>query len=61
MLGLLLLLVGLAYFALFAFVLGTQTLDLSRRTIGVLSFFAAFGALLIWVGSRFLNDDIDNR
>jgi hypothetical protein len=58
--GLLLILVGLAYFVLLAFVLATQfpgffgDWTLSGNAIAVVIFFVAFGALLIFLGIRFL-------
>jgi len=58
--GLLLVLMGLAYFALLVFILPTQFSGLfedwvlSRKMIFVTLFFVAFGALLIFVGIRFL-------
>ncbi len=61
--GLLLVLVGLAYFVLLVFILPTQFSDffedwaLSRTMIFVTFFFVAFGALLIFVGIRFLKSE----
>jgi hypothetical protein len=52
--GSFLILVGLAYFALLIVVVIMQPPDLSRRTLGVLSFLIALGVLLIWVGVQFL-------
>lgn len=57
-----LLLVGLGFFALLAFVLISGDLRLSDKGGPKLAFFfVGTGAVLMWVGSRFLERDADEE
>lgn len=59
--GVFLVVVGLAFFALLAFVWMSGDLVLSKVGLRVAFFFVSVGALLIWVGSRFLKVERENQ
>jgi hypothetical protein len=59
--GVFLVVVGLAFFALLAFVLMSGDLVLSKVGLRVAFFFVGVGALLIWVGSRFLKVEPEDQ
>lgn len=59
--GVFLVVVGLAFFALLAFVLLSGDLTLSKVGLRVAFFFVGFGALLIWIGSRFLKAEPEDQ
>jgi len=59
--GVFLVAVGSAFFALLAFAVMSGDLDLSKAGLKVAFFFVCMGTTLIWVGSRFLKCEPESQ